>query len=215
MSLAARRSRLNAEHAALAALAAHGGPFSFTSLGDPPDRYTFIFRGASLQPEDNAGQRIVAAQEQRCDVWLPVDYPASPPDLRWLTPIWHPNVGLGGVMYLRDIGLPDWDGSAGLDVICECLWDVARFAYVDLDHAVNPAARDWLRRQTDLLLPLDPRPLRTVSTQPSRNVIRYMRRGEPAVNRVGNEELLVLGGDPPSPPLPRSPRPEIWFVGDE
>src|SRR4051812_1403038 len=98
MSAAAlRRTRLASEHEALLHLVQASSVFTFETNGsDPPARYTFIFSGSSLCPSEQNPAEIVTCTQQRCDVVLPVGYPESPPDVRWLTPVWHPNIGQSG-----------------------------------------------------------------------------------------------------------------------
>lgn len=126
------------------------------------------------------------------EVRLPLSYPDEPPDVRWLTPLLHPNLSLGGVVNLADLHL-HWSSDMGLDVVCERLWDVARGAFFDLDQTTCEAARPWYDAATPIALPMDDRPLRSLAEQPS-NIVRYQRTGE-------GWQWPVDGG--------------IWFLGEE
>jgi len=207
-----RRARLVAEFETLTALSKASSVFTFTTPGEPYDRYTFVFRGRSLGADEKDPTWIITRDEQRCDVRIPLAYPIEPPDCCWITPVWHPNIGLGGVVRLEEIGLPSWNPNAGLEVVAECLWDVARLAFADIERAINIPARDWLLSQKDLLLPIDPRPLRNVVMGPNRNVVKYDRRGGTAANPA-ERELFFIGEDAPSPAPSNGSG--IWFLGEE
>lgn len=204
-----RRVRLREEFDSLTALSKASPVFSFATPGEPFDRYTFIFRGRSLGVDENDSTWIRLQEEQRCDVRIPLAYPIEPPDCCWTTPLWHPNIGLGGVVRLEEIGLPSWNPNAGLEVVAECLWDVARLAFADIDRAVNLTARDWLLRQKDLLLPLDPRPLRPSLAIPNRNIVKYDRRGGSSPHSA-ESEIHFVGEE-----TPRAMSADIWFLGDD
>jgi len=75
-------------------------------------------------------------------------------------------------------------------------------------------------------LPTDARPLRDVTPQSGKNVVRYQRRGAPPpAQRDTSGEVFFIGDDTPAPPLPerraapRRARPggddDILFIGDE
>ncbi len=216
-----RRTRLTSEYEALLQLAQASSVFTFEAFGgDPPTRYTFNFQGTSLCPDDKTPTQIITCTQQRCDVILPVGYPESPPDVRWLTPVWHPNIGQAGVVNLEDIGLP-WSLSAGLEVLCECLWDVARLAWVNPQRIVNQAAWQWYETHPEMVLPVDPRPLRGAYLTANRNVVKYSHRPKSQANSRASEVLYI--GDDAGLPLPLPPRPlppraepprEIVFLED-
>jgi hypothetical protein len=158
----------------------------------------------------------------RIEVRLPPSYPASPPAIRWLTPIFHPNVSSSGYVNLKAIELT-WVRELGLEIVAERLWDMARLAYRNEGLASHFQARNWIARQSQFPLPVDPRPLRDLV--PQSNVIRYERGGEVLVAappRKPGEDILYIDEDTPAPDLSaRTSPPEtregsgIWYLGDE
>jgi hypothetical protein len=220
MDPATRRERLIADLQSLEALKASSSVFDFQSEGDPPDRYALTFRGAGLYREAGSG-RILPVDEHRCDLRLTFSYPRRPPEIRWLTPLLHPNIAFGGFIRMEDVGLPA-DEDIGLDVLCERLWDVARLAYYDLEQATHFAARQWVESQQDRTLPIDPRPLRDRLIRSHANVIRYRHRDGRPVFRpesAGEDGVLYIGEDTPLPPLPTRRAPpddaeDIFYIGD-
>jgi hypothetical protein len=155
---------------------------------------------------------------QRIEIQLPFDYPQTPPEVRWLTPIVHPNVTYGGLARLADLGL-EWTSALTLEALCERLWDVSRLAYYQREHPANFAAAKWLQEQTQHALPLDVRPLRDAVVATNPNIISYApRAGRGIVLRAADEpvEVLYIGEDTPAPPDPRRRGDDdVLYIGDE
>lgn len=222
MTVETRAQRLREDLAGLERLRQTSTIFTFEPGGNPPDRYELCFRGRGVARRGGSRGAVEFIDEHRVELRLPSSYPEMPPDLRWVTPILHPNVSFSGFIQLPDIGLP-WDESVTLDVVCERLWDVARFAYIDLTRTTQTSARTWLTEQRTLDLPVDVRPLRDRALPAARNVIRYQRRGEQRrVPALEEAEILFIGEDTPVPPLPlpRRPHPSpggggILYIGDD
>jgi hypothetical protein len=178
----------------------------FDVEGNPPERYDLRFRGKGLARDVSAGAAVRIVTLHELEIRFPYSYPRRPPDVRWLSPILHPNVSFSGFISLRDVGLP-WSDDVGLDVVCERLWDVARLAFLDAEHVTNYAAKQWLEHECSWALPIDHRPLRDRSAQTGGNVVRYQRRGQrPADASLANEadDILFIGDDT-LPPEPRGP----------
>lgn len=221
MSDSTRAARLQSDLEALEALKRDSTIFDFEASGHPPDRYTLIFRGKGIKRDPSSTGEVEYLDLHRCDVRLPYSYPERPPDVRWMTSIFHPNVSFSGFINLRDVGL-SWQTSITLDEVCQRLWDVTRLGYLDLDRAVNYAARNWFKDQTQLTLPLDSRTLRDRVREVNPNVVRYHRRGlERAIRprAVDEGEVLYIGdeaapsGVSPEPPSGASPT-RAWSDDD-
>ena len=218
---AERKQRLQSDLELIRQLDQESSIFSFESVGDPPDRYTLNFRGRGVQRSSASTTELSILDVHRCDLRLPYSYPQRPPDIRWLTSIFHPNVSFSGFIHLRDLGLP-WTPDLTLDIVCERLWDVARLAYVNLEKATNYSAKNHFDGQTQLTLPVDSRSLRDqlATRATNRNVVKYARRGAAQPRK---EEVFYIGEETPIPDLPRrvvrTPRPfndddDILYIGD-
>ena len=96
MDASSRIARLNADRELLAALDAASSIFSMEMTGEPPDRYTLTFRGKGLGRDASASSDVTLIELHQIDLRMPYSYPASPPDIRWITPLWHPNVSFSG-----------------------------------------------------------------------------------------------------------------------
>lgn len=200
-----RQSRLTADLESLRALKKQSSILDFECVGECPDAYTLGFRGVGLA-RDLSGQRDVERVDQhKIEIRLPFSYPDSPPDIRWVTPILHPNVSFSGFINVKDIGL-QWEPDLGLDVVCERLWDVVRLAYLNLEQATNYSARNWFADQRQFPLPVDVRPLRDKQVSANSNIVHYERRGGSRVvlptATSTHSETFFIGEDTPTPALP-------------
>jgi hypothetical protein len=200
-----RPERLNADREALAALAAASSIFTFDFSGDPPDRYTLTFRGQGLARDTSAASDVTTVDLHQIDLRMPYSYPASPPDIRWLTPLWHPSVSFSGFVNLADVGLV-WTKELPIDVVCERLWDVARGAFFNPDRAANFAAKNWFEKECSFSLPVDSRPLGDRMAAVGSNIVRYQRRVGRAVQFAGvpaTSEVIFIDENTPTPLLPQ------------
>ena len=195
-----RSERLEKDFETLQSLAEQSAILEVEPRGAPPERYVLRLKGQGIARVSPIKHTVEWADEHEVEVRLPFHYPEAPPDIRWVTPLFHPNISCGGYLQLEDVGLP-WSENVTLDVVAERLWDVARLAFMDLPRAVNPAAKRWLEQQegetagdgprdtTDsdghpaaIAFPVDPRPLRKIELPGARsNVVRYQRRGQSTV----------------------------------
>lgn len=198
-----RTSRLAAELESLRRLKQASSIFDFTASDEALDSYLLTFHGKGLARRSPLHGDVAIIDTHQVELRLPYSYPQQPPDIRWRTPILHPNVSYSGFITLRDLGLP-WEPELGLDAICERLWDAARLAYLNLEQAANGSAKSWFEKQDQFELPVDPRPLRDQQTFTSSNIVRYEHRGarRVAAAEPTESEILYIGEDTPAPPLP-------------
>jgi hypothetical protein len=222
-----RHERLNADREILAALAAESTIFSFESSGEPPERYAVSFRGKGLARDKSAQTNVVIVELHEIDLRMPYSYPDSPPDVRWLTPLWHPNVSFSGFVNLADVGLI-WTPDIPIDVVCERLWDVARMAPLASSKTTNHAAKHWLENECTFHLPVDARPLRDRLRTTSSNIVRYERRGGRGMQFAGaasTGEVMFIDENTPTPALPerqpyvpidhRRKGDDVFYIGPE
>ena len=217
---AQRTLRLESDLRSLQRLERASSLFRFEESGAPPDRYVAIFAGKGVHRGGFSRNNLDLAELHRAEIRLPWSYPEHSPDIRWLSPLFHPNVSYSGLVDLADMGL-EWQRELGLDVVCERLWDMARWAFVDPERAQNISARDWYAQQLDgepgrMRLPLDLRPLKDREAASSGNIVHYEwndRRVELPGAVAGTESdvggaesaVLYIGEDTPVPQPPTSP----------
>ncbi len=221
MEKPSRQERLEAALIAVETLKEQSTIFDFQAEGDPPAKYIVTFRGKGIARSVSSASDVEIVELHRCEIRMSYSFPKRPPNIRWQTSIYHPNVSFSGSIRLKDIGLP-WESDLGLDVICERLWDVARLAYVDMEHPANHSAKSWLAGHGDIARPADDRPLRDKLASTGSNVIHYERRAGGRVSRLsasGTDEILYIGEDTPTPELPKrggwEDDDDVLYIGEE
>jgi len=212
-----RMQRLAAERTALDELARQSSILSFEATGEPPSEYRVTFRGKGLTRGSVVGGEVETGEQHELEIRLGYSYPEYAPDLRILSPIFHPNVSSIGYVRPEEIGL-EWQKDMLLDVICERLWDVIRGAYVKPEASMNFTASRWYEQQKQMALPVDPRALRDRGVVSGDHVVHYERG--PARPEPAREGVLYIADDaPPPPPRPVPPpkqgkNDDVLYIGD-
>ena len=159
-----------------------------------PREFNLQFSLRSFADYDPSNRRWVETDSQEVQLIVPVSFPKDPPQIRWTTPIFHPNVSVSGYLDCNDIGL-HWSDQMSLSLLVERLWDIARFAWMDPEIANHYSAkRQWES---------DPQPtptdLRTISDEPEiplNNIVNYRTTGAgpqtigPVLEQKGNDSTV-------------------------
>jgi ubiquitin-protein ligase len=180
-----RIRRLRNDLAALERLQSESSVFRFKAHGSPPHHYIIHMKGKSLW---RARGQVHAHDSHRIEIKLGASYPRTIPEIRWITPIYHPNISEIGMVCLGGYGT-HWVPSVQLDELCNMLWDMARYHNYDIRSPYNRDAALWVAGQTTFLFPTDPRPLRDIRAAKGR----------------GESEPPAEGGSKPPPPKPKDP----------
>src|SRR3954467_12898703 len=151
-----RIRRLRNDLAALERLKDESSVLRFRAEGKPAQRYVVEFRGRSLA---RIRGRVTVVDRHEVEIKLGASYPRTMPEIRWLTPIYHPNISEIGMVCLGGYGT-HWVPSLNLDELCGMLWDMARFHNYDIRSPYNREAALWVANQTAFLFPTDYRALR-------------------------------------------------------
>ena len=151
-----RLRRLRNDLAALERLRAESTVFDFRAQGSPPNVYRIRFDGKGLQRD---GGKVKPRGLHEVEIKLGSSYPRSMPEIRWLSPIYHPNISEIGMVCLGGYGT-HWVPSVQLDELCTMLWDMARYHNFDVRSPYNREAALWAGNQTAVPFPTDPRPIR-------------------------------------------------------
>lgn len=182
-----RIRRLKSDLAALERLRSESSVFVFKHTnGSPPQHYTLGFRGDSLARERG---KVVTRSYHEVEIRLGSQYPRTMPELRWLTPIYHPNISEIGMVCLGAYGT-HWVPSLALDELCVMLWDMARYQNYDIRSPYNREAALWAANQTTFRFPIDPRTLRDRREQ---------------LGRVESSLVPLMDDDNPTSPTPAVP----------
>ena len=149
-----RIRRLRSDLAALERLRDESSVLRFRATGNPVQHY--LDRVPRQEPGADRGGRSVDPRRHEVEIKLGASYPRTMPEIRWLTPIYHPNISEIGMVCLGGYGT-HWVPSLNLDELCVMLWDMARYHNYDIRSPYNRDAALWVANQTTLPLP-DRRP---------------------------------------------------------
>jgi ubiquitin-protein ligase len=190
-----RIRRLRTDLAALETLKTESSVFRFRSFGQPAQRYMIEFRGKSLAREKG---KVGIRDRHEVDIKLGASYPRTMPELRWMSPIYHPNISEIGMVCLGGYGT-HWVPSLPLDELCVMLWDMARFHNYDIRSPYNRDAALWVANQAKYAFPTDVRPLRDLRVAKGRIAPdRPVPQSEPAPAKT--PELPEIPALPASAP---------------
>ena len=175
-----RIRRLRNDLAAMERLRSDSSVIQFRTQGKPAQHYIIEFRGKSLARDRG---KIAVRDRHEVEIKLGASYPRTMPELRWLTPIYHPNISEIGMVCLGGYGT-HWVPSLNLDELCGMLWDMARYHNYDIRSPYNREAAPLGRQPDDLPLPARrpaaPRPPRRAGPGPNR-AEAGTRHGAPAI----------------------------------
>jgi ubiquitin-protein ligase len=151
-----RIRRLRSDHTAMDRLKSESSVLRFRAFGQPVQRYLVEFLGRSLSREKG---KVTPRDRHEVEIKLSASYPRTMPEIRWLTPIYHPNISEIGMVCLGGYGT-HWVPSLQLDELCLMLWDMARYHNYDIRSPYNRDAALWVANQATFTFPMDLRSLR-------------------------------------------------------
>lgn len=96
-----------------------------TLEGSEPEHYrvTFLCRGITGV---DSSHRPIYGDKHQVEILCDHDFPSDVPRLRWVTPIWHPNIQHAepkGVC----VNKPEWLGGMGLDDLCRLMFEMVQY----------------------------------------------------------------------------------------
>ena len=123
-----RMRRLRGDHDLMVELAARSDLISFKEVGArpgvPPERYIVTFACKSIIGVDRSGNPQYGNNHQ-VEIYLHNQYPQRWPGMKWLTPIWHPNINhLNGSVC---IDAAWWTASRSLDRLVIMLGEMTQW----------------------------------------------------------------------------------------
>jgi ubiquitin-protein ligase len=189
-----RIRRLRSDLAAMERLRDESSVIRFRASGKPIQHYIIEFRGKSLA---RLGGRVKLADHHEVEIKLGASYPRTMPELRWLTPIYHPNISEIGMVCLGGYGT-HWVPSLNLDELCGMLWDMARYHNYDVRSPYNREAALWVANQSTFAFPVDVRPLRDLRAALGRIEGPHPSEGHHVPDGTSNAQPSP-GLRPPSP----------------
>jgi ubiquitin-protein ligase len=164
LSESPRMRRLRADYELMQELAARSDVISFTSEAPrpslPPERYHVTFKCRGISAVDLQGNPKYS-QKHQVEIYLHNQYPQRWPGLKWLTPIWHPNINhLNGSVC---IDAAWWTASRSLDRLVIMLGEMLQYKNFHDDPTKPPFpwdadaarwSRDYRKKHPDVF-PVD------------------------------------------------------------
>jgi ubiquitin-protein ligase len=163
-----RMRRLRSDHELMQELVSRTNMISFVAQSPrpnlPPERYIVTFTCKSIGKVDRQGNPVFS-QRHQVEVYLHNQYPQRWPGMKWLTPIWHPNINhLNGSVC---IDAAWWTASRSLDRLVVMLGEMLQYKNYHDDPTRppfpwDPEAARWsraYRRRHPNAFPVDHRQL--------------------------------------------------------
>lgn len=144
-----RVRRMKADLQEMKILQSQSSILDFDAEGTAPDRYRLTFHGKGLGPQN----KITTIH--RITLSLGMNYPREKPDIKWETPIHHPNISSGNPCFGTFVMNP----NVKLVDIVEILWDMARMAVYN-PYGGYGEKDQWQVLRRDFDFPIDKRILR-------------------------------------------------------
>ena len=121
-----RDSRLVYEYDKMVELKAKSSLIDFKTLGAipgrPAEKYLVTFCCKGIASIDEAGNPIYS-NDHRVQIDLHAQYPREEPYMKWITPIWHPNID----HETGDVCINEWAASRLLDDLCVLLCQMVAY----------------------------------------------------------------------------------------
>jgi ubiquitin-protein ligase len=123
-----RMRRLAADYKLMEELASQSDLISFTAnsarKGLPPERYVVTYACKGIQSVDRQGNPRFGHRHQ-VEIYLHNQYPHRWPGMKWLTPIWHPNINhINGTVC---IDAAWWTASRSLDRLVIMIGEMVQY----------------------------------------------------------------------------------------
>ena len=96
-----------------------------TLEGSEPEHYLVTFLCRGIVGVDSS-HRPIYGERHQVEILCDHDFPSDVPRLRWVTPIWHPNI-----QHTEPKGVcvnkPEWLGGMGLDDLCRLMFEMVQY----------------------------------------------------------------------------------------
>lgn len=156
MSFDIRETRLRNDHKRIMDLVNRSEFIQvLTTDGDPPEKYLIRFTCKGVEKLN--GTTPVYRDVHEVSIYLHAEYPLKQPQLKWLTPIFHPNIHVTGAVCIGA-----WWAAKTLDELLLTLGEMAQYKNYDPKDPMNSKAAAWAMRNKQFF-PVDRRDLKGAS----------------------------------------------------
>lgn len=116
--------------------------------GWPPEKYKVTFTCLGIASINKQTKAPEASNFHQVLIYLSLDFPRQVPHMRWLTPIWHPNVEHEEPFHVCTNDVQNWHSAKSLDDLVLSLGEIVQYKWY---HAVwkepwplDKAAAKWV-----------------------------------------------------------------------
>lgn len=120
---------------------------------DPPDKYRVRFTCRGVEGIHPNGDPIYRNSHE-VTIYLHAEYPLKQPQLKWQTPIFHPNIHITGAVCIGA-----WWPAKTLDELLLTLGEMVQYKNFEPRDPMNSKAAAWAMRRKNFF-PVDNRPLK-------------------------------------------------------
>lgn len=121
--------------------------------GTPPEKYLIRFTCKGVEKVLPSG-RPVYRESHEVSIYLHAEYPLKQPQLKWVTPIFHPNIHVTGAVCIGA-----WWPAKTLDELLLTLGEMIQYKNFDPKDPMNSRAATWALRNKGVF-PVDSRNLK-------------------------------------------------------
>jgi ubiquitin-protein ligase len=154
MSFDIRQTRLNNDYKRVQELVDRSELIHVLATeGEPPEKYLIRFTCKGVEKISAHGQPVLR-ESHDVTVYLHAEYPLKQPQLKWQTPIFHPNIHVTGAVCIGA-----WWPAKTLDELLLSLGEMIQYKNLDPKDPMNSKAALWANRHRHLF-PVDSRALK-------------------------------------------------------
>lgn len=121
--------------------------------GNPPEKYVIRFTCRGVEKLTSAGKPVYR-DDHEVSIYLHAEYPLKQPHLKWMTPIFHPNIHSTGAVCIGA-----WWPAKTLDELILTLGEMVQYKNLGPKDPMNSRAATWALRNKRHF-PVDDRPLK-------------------------------------------------------
>lgn len=126
--------------------------------GDPPSKYLIQYTCRGVEKVKSNGEPVYS-EKHEVSIYLHAEYPIKQPQLKWLTPMYHPNIHVTGAVCIGA-----WWASKWLDELLLTMGEMIQYKNYDPKDPMNSKAAAWALRHKNLF-PVDQRGLKGQSLE--------------------------------------------------
>ena len=154
MSFNIRETRLRNDFQKIRELAERSDLIQVTKTdGNPPDKYVIRYLCRGVESVNGSGAPRIREMHD-VSIYLHAEYPLKQPQLKWLTPVFHPNIHATGAVCIGA-----WWPAKTLDELVLTMGDMIQFKNYEPKDPMNSKAAAWAIRNRHRF-PIDDRELK-------------------------------------------------------